>query len=503
MHNVDLSQDISIIFEYDLPYESGRRPDVILLSSDDVVILEFKMKNIIKEEDIDQVKAYARDLSEYHYESRNKNVIPFLVLTKTTNLNKKIDNIQCVSDDMLQKVFDDIYSGGVNRCDIKEWVSSKYEPLPTIVEAARRIMDEEELPNIRRVNSTCIPQTLENLKLITSYAKDNKRHIIAFVTGVPGAGKTYLGIQYVYDVKNVNSIYLSGNGALVKVLKDALNSDVFAKEIYKVEHEFIKHGAHDFNKNVIVFDEGQRAWDIKRMQSEGRGNFTEPEVMIRLCEQRLDWCVLLILVGEGQEIHNGENAGLILWNEAIKKGNEEWDIISPSKLNPIFKNQSLLDNFDTESFDLTVSLRSHLSGEVSNFVNYIIDGDIENASKLSESIYSEGYNMYCTRDLEAAKEYCKNRYLEEPNKRYGLIASSKGRGLFRYGINNAPEYTMKVKKELWFNASSSHPKSCCSFKDTISEFDIQGLELDMPIVAWGLDMLWNGTKWLKFKKKSR
>lgn len=159
MHNVNLPQDISIIFEYDLPYESGRRPDVILLSSDDVVILEFKMKNIIKEGDIDQVKAYARDLSEYHYESRNKNVIPFLVLTKTTNLNKKIDNIQCVSDDMLQKVFDDIYSGGVNRCDIKEWVSSKYKPLPTIVEAARRIMDEEELPNIRRVNSTCIPQT--------------------------------------------------------------------------------------------------------------------------------------------------------------------------------------------------------------------------------------------------------------------------------------------------------------------------------------------------------
>ena len=140
MHNVNLHQDISILFEYSLPYESGRRPDVILLSSEDVVILEFKMKNVIKQEDIDQVKAYARDLNEYHYESRDKKVIPLLVLTRTTNLDKKIDNVQCVSDDMLQKVLDSIYSSEINVCDIKEWTSSKYEPLPTIVEAARRIM---------------------------------------------------------------------------------------------------------------------------------------------------------------------------------------------------------------------------------------------------------------------------------------------------------------------------------------------------------------------------
>lgn len=501
MHNVNLHQDISILFEYSLPYESGRRPDVILLSSEDVVILEFKMKNVIKQEDIDQVKAYARDLNEYHYESRDKKVIPLLVLTRTTNLDKKIDNVQCVSDDMLQKVLDSIYSSEINVCDIKEWTSSKYEPLPTIVEAARRIMDDEELPNIRRVNSTCIPQTLENLKYLTLYAKNNKKHVIAFVTGVPGAGKTYLGLQYVYDVSEVNSVYLSGNGPLVEVLTDALKSDVFAKEIHKVETEFINHGAYDFNKNVIVFDEGQRAWDLKKMQEKGRGNFTEHEVMINLCEQRLEWCVLLILVGEGQEIHTGENSGSILWNNSINKGNKKWEVACPPKLTPIFQDQALINSIDNESFDLTVSLRSHLSGTVSKFINYIMDGDIENAAKLSQSIYAEGYNMYCTRDLNTAKSYCKNRYLNEPNKKYGLIASSKGRGLFKYGIKNAPEITRKIDNGKWFNAPSSDPKSCCSLKDTVTEFNIQGLELDMPIIAWGIDMLWNGREWLKFKPR--
>lgn len=501
MNNLNLHPDISIIFEYELPYESGRRPDVILLSNTDVVILEFKMKNIIKQEDIDQVKAYARDLSEYHYESREKKISPLLVLTRTTNLDKKIDNVHCVSDDMLQNVLDSLYSHEINVCNIKEWVSSKYEPLPTIVETARRIMNDEELPNIRRVNSTCIPQTLENLKYLTSYAKEYKKHVIAFVTGVPGAGKTYLGLQYVYDTIDVNSIYLSGNGPLIEVLTDALKSDVFAKEIHKVETEFIKHGAHDFNKNVIVFDEGQRAWDLEKMQEKGRGNYTEPEIMINLCEERLEWCVLLILVGEGQEIHTGENSGLILWDKAINKSNNSWEVACPPKLTHSFKNQLLINDINIESFDLNVSLRSHLSGSVSKFVNYIMDGDIENASKISKNIHDEGYIMYCTRDLDMAKYYCKHRYLGEPNKKYGIIASSKGRGLFKYGIKNDPKFTMKINNGKWFNAPSTDPKSCCALTDAVSEFNIQGLELDMPIVAWGLDMLWNGDEWLKFKPR--
>ena len=92
----------------------------------------------------------------------------------------------------------------------------------------------------------------------------------------------------------------------------------------------------------------------------------------------------------------------------------------------------MIEDIDNSSFNLTVSLRSHLSGTVSEFVNYFIDGDLENASKLTDSIYNEGYSMYCTRDLETAKSYCKNRYDEEPNKKYGLIASSRSKILPKY-----------------------------------------------------------------------
>ena len=500
MQGLNLNSNLNIIFEYVLPYESGRRPDIILLSNKQVVILEFKMKNEVKNEDIDQVKAYARDIREYHYESRDKQVIPLLVLTRTKNLNENIDNITCVSDDQLQKVLDDVFQDNVVSCDVHYWIASKYEPLPTIVEAARTFMKNEELPNIRRVNSAGIPQAIENLKNLTQYARDNQKHIISLVTGVPGAGKTYLGLQFVYDIETVGSVYLSGNGPLVQVLTDALKSRNFVRNLHTVINEYRRTGANDFDKNIIVFDEGQRAWDSQQMAAKRKDNRSEPDIMIELCEKRLDWCVLLILVGEGQEIYNGENSGISLWDDALKKGNEDWEIACPAKLDSYFKDHKLLDNIEKDSFDLTVSLRSHLSGTVSEFVNYLMAGEIEKASQLTDEIYAEGYNMYCTRNLDDAKGYCKYRYSEEPNKQYGLIASSKSSVLKDYGMHNDFSSTRNVNVAKWFNAPANDSQSCCALSDVVTEFAIQGLELDMPIIGWETDMIWNGTKWQKFRK---
>ena len=497
MKNLSLNPKINIIFEYILPYEGGRRPDIILLSKEQVIVLEFKMKNRIKEEDLDQASAYARDLEEYHYQTRDKKVTPILVLTRTKNLNKKINGIICVSDDLLQSTLDNIYEENINSEPLDKWINSKYEPLPTIVDAARIIMENEELPNIRRVNSTCIPETLENLNTLTDYAKNNKKHVISFVTGVPGAGKTYLGLKYVYNIKEFNSVYLSGNGPLVKVLTDTLKSDVFVKDLHKIEREFLYYRTY-LNNNVIVFDEGQRAWNNERMQEADRGDRSEPELMIELCEKGLEWCVLLILVGEGQEIHKGENSGLKLWDVAINNGEKEWEIVYPPKLSEIFKKESLKENINDEVFDLTISLRSHLSGDVSDFVNYLIEGNIEEASKLSGKIIRQKYEMYCTRNLTKAKKYCKGRYIREPNKRYGLITSSKARGLKKYGFDGSYEATKDLDYGKWYNAPPYDQYSCCKLNQAVSEFGVQGLELDMPIIGWGTDMKWNGERWEKF-----
>lgn len=489
-----------IIFEYSLPYESGRRPDVLLISEEQVIILEFKMKDKFLPEDIDQVAAYARDISEYHYESRNKLVTPILVLTKSINKkpSKLSNGVIILSVNYLSTLIDGESSETVTPCNIDNWINSRYEPLPTIVEAAKKFMENESLPNIKKITSTGIPDAIKFLKELTDDAKNNKKHILVLVTGVPGAGKTFLGLQYVYDVcklnENVNSVYLSGNGPLIEVLTDALNSDVFVKNIHTVVNEHILGKTKGFNKNILVFDEGQRAWDKEQMFKKRNTTMSEADILIDLAGRELEWSVLLILVGEGQEINTGENSGLIQWDTALKKSNKKWIVVCPDKLVDIFKETHTV--IANDNFNLNKTLRSYLANDVSKFINLLLDGEIEKAKNLSTSILEAGFNMYVTRDLKKAKEYCKNRYSDNKNKRYGILASSKACNLSYYSIK--PIFKPQISK--WFNSEPSESGSCCQLNIAISEFDCQGLEIDMPIIGWGIDMLWNGNNWEKFKK---
>ena len=495
----DKNRKFDIIFEYSLPFESGRRPDVLLVSEEQVFVLEFKMKSSFLPEDIDQVAAYARDIREYHYESRGKEIIPVLVLTKLFNEEpKELSNgVITISVDCMPKLINEKSFDKVTSCDLHCWMNSKYEPLPTIVDAAKMLMKNEELPNIKRVNSTGIPEAVQFLKELTNDARENSKHVLALVTGVPGAGKTFLGLQFVYDVcdsnENANSIYLSGNGPLIKVLSDALKNKVFVKNIHTVVNEYTSGRIGDFNKNILVFDEGQRAWDSHQMTKKRRIDISEPDVLVELAEKKLDWSVLLILVGEGQEINNGENSGLTQWNTALNRSEIDWEVVCPERLVHIFENDHSVTS--NNNLNLSTTLRSYLAGDVSKFVNLIIEGKISEAAALSESIVAAGFSMYVTRNLDAAKNYCTNRYAGKDTKRYGLMASSKAYNLSRYKMK--PAFQPDVAK--WFNEQPSEKGSCCQLSVTVSEFDCQGLEIDMPIIGWGSDMLWKANGWSKFK----
>lgn len=499
--------EFDIVFEYCLPYESGRRPDVLLISQEQVIVLEFKQNFRVIHADLDQTAAYARDIHEYHYESRNSHVSPILVLTGATDMDLDRDlstGVLVAPKGTLQEAIESVLRGSTTRTNISQWLASRYEPLPTIVEAAKLFVKNEELPNIRRVNSTCIPQAVECLTEISEYAEANKKHVVAFVTGVPGAGKTFLGLQYVYDIckssEHVNSVYLSGNGPLVSVLTQALHSSVFVKDLHKVVNHYLQTGAPDFHNNIIVFDEGQRAWDSKQMAAKRGTTKSEPDIMVELCSKRLDWCVLLVLVGEGQEIHNGENSGIAQWNTAIDNSDMEWEVICPDNLIDVFTDKNLIENPNRSALNLSMSLRSHLASDVSKFANALVEGDIAKARSYSDGIINQGFSMYVTRDLSRAKMYLRERYRDEPGKRYGMIASSKGRILRSYGMDNSFQGALGMfYVGKWFNEEAHHPKSCCALDTVATEFSCQGLEIDMPLIGWDSDMLWDGTKWSKFK----
>ena len=499
------SENWSLIFEYEIPRESGRRPDVILLAEKDIFILEFKGYNHILQSHVDQVASYSRDIQHYHSESRNYQVQPILVLNKfkeDPNNAHKVDI--CDSNSIAQLIIRKTLTERGTAIDVENWLSAEYEPLPSLVTAARHVFQNEKLPYIKRASSAGIPDTIQKISEIAKSARRNSERHLVVVTGVPGSGKTLVGLQFVYeyvDETDRTSVFLSGNGPLVEVLQHALKSKVFVQDVHGFLREYGGNNPTLPKEHIWVYDEAQRAWDQDKAQERrGEGAFSEPYDFLHLGERIDNYAVIVALIGEGQEIHIGEEAGIQQWNSALLSMNEEWFVHCPNKLADIFtvKNVALDDRLN-----LSTTLRSHIAGDTHEWVSCILNGDITRAKELSKLIVDQNFNIYISRNLDDCKRYLRERYLGNEDKRFGIMASSKAKNLSKYSILNDFSNTRNVRKGPWYNNSPSSAKSCCQLLDVVTEFGCQGLELDMPLLAWGSDLTWDGTKWQSNIRKNK
>lgn len=484
-----------IVFEYELPLENGRRPDVVVLAGGAVLVLEFKQHLRPTVPAADQVVAYARDLSEYHERTHGLAVHPMLVLTRATQV-WEIDGVE-VADPMSLASQILLRSEPNGHIDLEPWLHSDYAPLPTLIAAARRIFEHEPLPAVRRALSSGVPEAIDLLTSLAEMAAEADARLLAFVAGVPGSGKTLAGLSLVYERSRrmSSATFLSGNGPLVEVLRDALQSKVFVKDL----HAFIKtFGLSDKipNEQVIVFDEAQRAWDRGYMQHKHGISASEPDLLVQVGERLPGWSMLVGLVGDGQEIHAGEEAGMDQWREAASAPNAslEWAVHCPPRLGSAFRGLRVHEH---PELDLTISLRSRRAERLHAWVAALLGGDIGSAARLAVSVGAEGFPMYLTRDLDDAKRYARERYAEdEVDARYGLLASARTQTyLPKYGVDTSWPATKRVKLARWYNEPVGHPQSCCALTDVVTEFGCQGLELDLPIVCWGNDYMWDGRSW--------
>jgi hypothetical protein len=493
-------KDCFIILEFELPRERGRRPDVLLLFNSSIIVIEFKERPIIERAYVDQVAAYARDINNYHEYSHTLNVIPLLLMVNQKNLKEHSDEVLVLSKDLLFQYLCEFWKDEKTKealIDYRKWVDGDYLPLPSLIHAARLIFNHEPLPTIRRAQSAGIPTTLKKINSIAINAKQNKEHHLALITGVPGAGKTLVGISFVYEFFTANdtspqAVLLSGNGPLVEVLQYALKSSVFVQDV----HGFLKTYGGTKQKIprefIFIYDEAQRAWDKDQVKEKRGHDKSEPEDFLTIGSKK-DWCLMVGLIGEGQEIHLGEESGIEQWNDAIKTSNNSWQVSCPSKLKSFFTNGSSIEI--AEELNLSQSLRSHIAIDVQHWINFSLEADIENAKNSLEKIYKEQFDVYITRDLEKAKNYVRTRYSGEKEKRYGLLASSKDKILPRFGVMNDFMSTRVVKKGPWYIDDSESMFSCCQLNNVMTEFGCQGLELDFPIVCWGDDFIWKNERW--------
>jgi hypothetical protein len=495
------SLEWSIVLEYELPLEGGRRPDVIVLGPNKIYVLEFKQDPVLQRSSLDQVAAYARDLAEYHSESHGVEVLPLLVPTRTVDKSEIRDVVSVLSPDKIAPFLD--AASDEPPINLEKWLDGDYAPLPTLIAAAKMIFSNERLPAIKRAESYGVAKAVLRLREIARTTEFNSERALAFVSGVPGAGKTLVGLQFVYEESNQDSqaVFLSGNGPLVEVLRDALKSKAFVSDL----HAFIKsYGTTSKipKQHIIVFDEAQRAWDASNMMIKKGVAYSEPELLVAIGERIPNWTALVGLIGHGQEIHTGEEAGISGWFEAIesKHAVSDWKVYSPPRFSKSFPNHSITE---CEELDLNHSLRSKQAEYLHDWVQSLLSGQLSEASKISQRIWIQNFPIFISRDLEDAKQYVTQRFDGEAGKRYGIIASSKDRILPKYGINNGFHETKQVKNAKWYNNNLGEPGSCCNMEEVVTEFGCQGLELDMAIVAWGNDYLWDGSGWQMRKMRTR
>lgn len=485
--------DWGIVFEYELPLEGGRRPDVVVLAGGTVIVLEFKAVLRFLQAHLDQVEAYARDLAEYHEASRGRSVVPILVMRNVPPLAGRREGTTITDMAGIDRYLTQHATPG--QIELQPWVESSFAPLPTLVAAARRIFRHEPLPHVRRAESAGIPETVDLVTRLADETEASGGRSLVFVTGVPGSGKTLVGLRVVYERSDIEgkATFLSGNGPLVQVLQDALRSRVFVRDL----HAFIRtHGLQQRvpGQHVIVFDEAQRAWDASFMEYKRGVSRSEPEMLIEAGGRVPDWCLLVGLVGEGQEIFSGEEGGIAQWQQALAASGERWTIHCPPRLAGDFAGREVQVH---DELDLTVSLRSHRAEELHRWVALLLQGSISLAARQAMRIVGEDtYPMYVTRDLEMAKDYVRARYEGDGDRpRYGILVSSHAKDLQRLGLKSGYLDQRKLKVARWFNAPPDDPLSGCSFEMPVTEFQCQGLEVDMGVVCWGADHRWEASAW--------
>lgn len=578
------AQKGSVYFEYNIP-RMGRRADVIVLIDGIVFVLEFKTsEQKFTREALIQVWDYAIDLKNFQEGSRDRILIPIVVAPKEKNKNCHIE-LKPFEDDVYQPLvsnnerlsecFDKTLSNIIpkhtfTKEDDDVWAKSGYDPTPTIIEAAVALYEHHTVEEITKHDGE-IEVTAKCLDKIINECQSNKRKAICFITGVPGAGKTLIGLQTAIKQfeKENKAVYLSGNYPLVKVLQEALARDYVKRsrdnykkgktdnkpctktdarskvkafiqmihhyrdlylegtevkdgQIYPVEGYFQSHTdkAYVPAEHIAIFDEAQRAWtkeELARFMKEKKKienfPFSEPEYLISCMDRQPDWGLVVCLIGGGQEINKGE-AGIAEWLKAMNEHFTDWDIYMSDKLvDKEYAEGNALDIINDQerlhiepSLHLSMSMRSFRAEKVSLFVHQLLDLKKEEATQTLKDL--NNYPIVLTRSLDVAKKWLKSH--ARGSERYGILASSKAERLKAISINvrYQPNFVH------WFLEDENDIRSSNALEDTLTEFEVQGLEIDWACVAWDADLRLNdkhtqwkhcqlrsGTKWQNINKE--
>ncbi|MCB1954964.1 MAG: DUF2075 domain-containing protein [Rhodocyclaceae bacterium] len=531
--------DGHVFMEFDIP-RLGSRIDAVVITGGLIFPIEFKVgEGKFLRDDINQVWDYALDLKNFHRASHHAQILPILVATKApatvpTWAEPHVDGVHpplcCNTDELAGALRYGATNFNGNQIDGETWGRAPYHPTPTIVQAARALYARHAVESISRNDAGAInlARTSKRVEAVIEGAKKNCQKSIIFVTGVPGAGKTLVGLNVATQRRDQDSpthaVFLSGNGPLVAVLREALIRDDYGRRkalgervrkgdvAQKVKpfiqnvHHFRDDGIRDSDSppadHVVIFDEAQRAWNqtktsdfMRRRKGLPGFDQSEPQFLIAYMDRHSDWVVIVCLVGGGQEIHTGE-AGICAWLAAVREHFPHWQVhVSPrltdSEYAAVAEIEALAKRSivnQEQDLHLSVSMRSFRSERVSEFVKLALDCEIGRAQDLLAEVIQQ-YPMAVTRNLAAAKRWIREH--ARGSERFGLVASSQAARLKPHAI----DVRIDVDPVQWFLNDPDDTRSSYYLEDAATEFQIQGLELDWTCMTWDADLRFSPMGW--------
>jgi hypothetical protein len=523
-----------VILEFSIPRKE-KRIDVVLLIRDVVVIVEAKSSDTGSAAR-QQLETYALLLHYFHKGSTNRRIVPVLVSPKDVVPDLVVLNqteffpqmssywiapVVTCSWKSLSELLLNIESHAGAQVSEEQWESSSYFPVPSIIDAATALNSGLSIREI--AHSEASEHEIEAVsKTIQGYmeeARRNGQHAICFLTGVPGSGKTLVGLGLAHSKENKeNPIhFMSGNGPLVKVLQHLFTQESMrkgtrsheakehARTLIENVHVFARTYTEDDagapSNHAIIFDEAQRAWNRAQNMKKFKRDYSEPEMLLRIMERHHDWSFVVALVGGGQEINDGE-AGLEEWGSALLESKTNWTIYaSPEVLgggpstagHRLFAEGDIKRNVTTNPhLHLRTSNRSLRAEQLASWVNHLLDG---NATKAAEIQITKRFPIFLTRDL--GKMRAKLHEQRRGENRYGLVGSSGAARLRAEGLEPSSSFHAEYPWEHWYLADPGDVRSSYRCEVFATEFEIQGLELDWIGLCWGGDLVWDprGSEW--------
>jgi hypothetical protein len=533
-----------ILLEYPIP-RVGKRIDAVLLMHNVIVAIETKT-GISATTAERQVDDYAIQLACFHLPSAHQTIVPMVIsdghVAKAGPRPFADDVVRPCRQATTRAVGNLLIRIAREENDFRSpaidptaWDAGIFHPIPPIIDAAVRLYSENEVFEIGHACAARedLDKAISSLTTIVRTARERDEKAICFITGVPGSGKTLVGLNAVHhsDIRDTAS-FLSGNGPLVKILREALIRDdvrraqisgnrrtrraaetavyAFIQSVHRFADDHYKEQAPTPAQRVIVFDEAQRAWDSQQNARAKRPRVSEAHMMMDVMNRHTGWCVLVCLVGGGQEINRGE-AGLPEWGVALQ-GFKNWKIYaSPDVLNDRSGGSFSLFSEDADyteristidNFHLRVSNRSIRATQVSKWVDAVLGGDHSAAKDIAEQMSSP---PVVSRDISTVRQWLKEK--RRGLTRSGLVASSGAARLRPDGFETSFDFQERFEWERWFLDRDSCEESGCDHKHcndvrassklevAATQFKIQGLELDWVGICWGEDLLWGGTEW--------